>query len=357
MSLPDSIHEQVPLAAMTTLGIGGPARFFTEIHTEEEIFPALAFARERKLPIFILGGGSNLLVADEGFPGLVMRIALEGIRFENELVTACAGEDWDAFVAACVARNLAGIETLSGIPGRVGGTPVQNVGAYGQEVSETIDCVRAYDREADRIVELDNPACGFAYRTSIFNTMARDRYIVLAVRYKLLPDGPPALRYPDVKKYFAEQAAPPTLQEVRDAVRTIRMRKSMVIVPGDPDCRSAGSFFKNPIVDLETLARIEQMIHPVPQFPAEEGKRKIPAAWLIEQAGFHRGYARGRAGISSKHTLALINRGGASARDILELVHETPHRFVGFGGFRLVPERVCVGWGGGGVGRGARGEY
>jgi UDP-N-acetylmuramate dehydrogenase len=343
MSLPDSIQQQVPLAPMTTLGIGGPARFFAEIHTEKEIFPALDFAREKKLPIFILGGGSNLLVADEGFPGLVLRIALQGIRFENEWVTACAGEDWDAFVAACVARNLAGIETLSGIPGLVGGTPVQNVGAYGQEVSETIDCVRAYDRETDRIVELDNPACGFAYRASIFNTTARDRYIVLSVRYRLIPGGPPALRYPDVKSYFAAHTASPTLAAVREAVRTIRMRKSMVIVPGDPDCRSAGSFFKNLLVDPETIARLEQIVRPVPQYPAESGKRKIPAAWLIEQAGFQRGYARGRAGISSKHTLALINRGGASARDILALVHEIQDRVESRFGIRLVPEPVYVG--------------
>jgi len=342
---------------MTTLGIGGPARFFADVRSEADLVEAFAFAGARQTPIFILGGGSNLLIADEGYPGLVARISIRGIEWDEDanrvLATASAGEDWDDFVRQCVERDLAGVECLSGIPGLVGGTPVQNVGAYGQEMSETMVAVHAFDRREERIVELSSAQCGFSYRTSIFNTLARDRYVVLAVTYSLEPHGEPALRYPDVKNFFAARAGIPTLSEVRDAVRTIRARKGMVLSPNDPDSRSAGSFFKNPIlsrnefVRLEEAARARQLIQGderVPSFSAGDDRVKVPAAWLIERAGFQKGYTRGRAGISSKHTLAIVNRGGATAREVLELVMEIEERVQERFRLRLVPEPVFVGF-------------
>jgi len=351
------IRENTPLAPFTTLQIGGAARFFAEARSEDDLLDALSFAERQQLPIFILGGGSNLLIADEGFPGLVVRVALEGVAWRNEgekvLVTAGAGEDWDELVRRCVERDLAGVECLSGIPGSVGGTPVQNVGAYGQEVSETIVSVRVFDRFSGRFVELSDAGCQFSYRASLFNTVARDRYIVLAVTYALKPDGDPALRYPDVKNFFANAAGKPSLEEVRDAVRAIRARKAMLITPDDPDCRSAGSFFKNPVVTLETFARIEVAAKEqglirdderAPSFPASEGKVKVPAAWLIERAGFQKGYSRGRVGISSKHTLAIVNRGAATAREVIELAQEIRERVAARFGVSLAPEPVFVGF-------------
>ncbi|MFN0088198.1 MAG: UDP-N-acetylmuramate dehydrogenase [Blastocatellia bacterium] len=353
-----SIRENVRLAPMTTLGIGGPARYFAEAREEGEVPEAFAFARRRGLPVFVLGGGSNVLVADEGFSGLALRVAIEGVEWRAEGgVTACAGEDWDSFVRECVARDLAGVECLSGIPGSVGGTPVQNVGAYGQEVAETITGVRAFDRRAGRIVALRPAECGFGYRSSIFNTTEPDRYVVMAVTYRLKPGGAPALRYPDVRSYFAGRPDAPTLREVREAVREIRARKAMLLSPEDPDCRSAGSFFKNPVLPPENFARVEREARRlglirdeerVPGFAVAGGAVKLPAAWLIERAGFQKGHihapAAGRVGISSKHTLAIINRGGASARDMLEFAGEIQRRVHERFGVRLVPEPVFLGF-------------
>lgn len=344
---PLSLQENIRLAPFTTLQVGGAARYFAEADSEAAVHTAFAFAARERLPVFVLGGGSNVLVADEGFPGLVIRVALKGISFAAEsepaLVTAGAGEDWDGLVAQCVARDLAGIECLSGIPGSVGGTPVQNVGAYGQEVSETIRNVRALDRRTEEIVELSNAACGFRYRASIFNTTERDRYVVLAVTYALRRHGAPTLRYADLQTFFAGHSAPPSLQEVRAAVLAIRARKGMVIDAHDPDTRSAGSFFKNPVLTKEAFARLADAVDEMPpSFPAGE-QVKVPAAWLIERAGFAKGYAKGRAGISSKHTLALVNRGGATAREICDLAQEIQARVQERFGVALVPEPVFVG--------------
>lgn len=334
----------IPLAPLTTLGIGGAARFFVEAESEDELIAAIQFAEERGLPVFILGGGSNVLVSDEGFPGLVVRVAIHGIEW-SEQVTVGAGENWDNFVRQCVERNLAGVECLSGIPGLVGGTPVQNVGAYGQEVSETITRVRAFDRQQKQIVELRNAECGFSYRTSIFNSTERNRYVVLAVSFALKTNGEPALRYPDVKNYFAGRNDQPSLAEIRQAIIEIRSRKGMVIVPDDPDCRSAGSFFKNAILSAEAFVKLEATAHErPPSFPAADGKVKVPAAWLIEHAGFQRGYAKGRAGISSKHTLAIINRGSATASEVWALVNEIQERVAEKFGVWLMPEPIFVGF-------------
>jgi UDP-N-acetylmuramate dehydrogenase len=314
------LRENVPLAPYTTFGIGGPARWFAEADSEAAILEALRFAREHSLPLFVLGGGSNLLVSGHGFPGLVLHIALKGIEHDGSLFRAAAGETWDSFVSFTVSQNCAGIECLSGIPGTVGGTPVQNVGAYGQEVAETIVNVRALDTTTLAFVDLPPAACGFAYRSSIFNSSQRGRYIVSRVDFRLRPDGSAHLLYIDLRQYFKDAPHPPSLQQVSAAVREIRHAKGMLIVPGEPDCRSAGSFFRNPVVTEAHYARIAaEFPSPVPRYPAGEGMVKLPAAWLLDQAGFHKGYTLGPAGISSRHTLALINRGSASAQDILAL--------------------------------------
>jgi UDP-N-acetylmuramate dehydrogenase len=343
------IHENVPLAPLTTLGIGGPARYFVDAADENTIREATWLAKERHLPIFVLGGGSNLLVADSGFPGLVIKIGITGMEWEDDrdktMVSAGAGEDWDRLVGWCVERELAGVECLSGIPGLVGGTPVQNVGAYGQEVSEVLRSVRAYDRTTDFVVDLTRDACGFAYRTSIFNTTARNRYIVLQVTYALTKNGAPSIRYADVQREFENKDGTPALAEVRDAVRRIRARKAMLLVEGDPDCRSAGSFFKNPIISEQQFDELLSLTggH-APRYPASRGNVKTAAAWLIERAGFSRGYSAGPVGLSSKHTLALVNKGGATAADVVRLAREIRSRVYDQFGISLVPEPVFLGF-------------
>src|ERR1700680_3107710 len=323
-----TIQENVPLAPLTTLQVGGSARYFAELRREDDVREAAQFAKTRTLPLFVLGGGSNLVVADSGWPGLVLRVAIGGITTQTTdasanavLFSVGAGVNWDDLVAQAVVQNCAGVECLSGIPGSVGGTPVQNVGAYGQEVSDTIESVRALDLKQDRIVVLPKPACGFRYRTSIFNTTERGRYIILRVNFRLKRGGAPSLKYADLQKHFAEHLAekktPPSLAETRAAVREIRRSKGMLIVPGDEDCRSAGSFFKNPVLseaqfqDLAERARRGGLESP--SYPALDAQRKVSAAWLVERSGFPKGYAAGAAGISPKHALALINRGGARA--------------------------------------------
>ena len=349
------IQENIPLSPLTTFNVGGPARFFAETHHEHEVQQALGYAVARHLPVLVLGGGSNLVIADEGWPGLALKIAMRGIEFEGDeqrmLFHAAAGEEWDSLVALAVSKSCAGLECLSGIPGSVGGTPIQNVGAYGQEVSQTISRVRALEIASGNVLELSNADCGFAYRTSRLNSSMRDRYIVLEVDYLLHRNGAPTIEYADLQRFFAEQgsSAPPTLQQVRDAVRTIRRSKAMLIVPGDEDCRSAGSFFKNPLVSeteadrITTLAEKRAPEKPLPRYPGENGQIKLAAAWLVEQSGFHKGFSRGPVGISRKHSLAIVNRGGATAKDIIALKDEIQQRVFDDWGVRLEPEPVFVG--------------
>ena len=345
------IQEKVPLAPLTTFKVGGPARYFVEATTEQDVIAAVTHAVASNLRTFVLGGGSNLVISDEGFPGLVIKIGIRGIEERDaggkrEFVVG-AGEDWDAFVAHTVEQNCPGIENLSGIPGTVGGTPVQNVGAYGQEVSETITRVRVLDLRNLQVKDLANADCGFAYRTSIFNSTERGRYIVLQVTFALTPNGAPNITYADLKRHFANVPAP-TLQQVRDAVREIRLSKGMLIVPNDEDCRSAGSFFKNPIVPVDkydqvkAVARSRGADREPPQYPAGDGMIKLSAAWLVENAGFHKGYQRGPAGISKRHTLAIINRGGASAADILGLKEQVQRTVKEVFGIELHPEPVFI---------------
>jgi UDP-N-acetylmuramate dehydrogenase len=348
------IQENIPLARFTTLAVGGPARHFVEAGTEQDVKEALYFASDKRLPLFVLGGGSNLVVADEGWPGVVLRIALHGVERDSErgdaIFQVAAGENWDEFVARTVHANCAGLECLSGIPGTVGGTPVQNVGAYGQEVSQTITSVRVLEIASGTISELPNESCGFAYRTSAFNTNQRNKYIVLRVGFRLTQDGGPMLEYRDLKMYFAGARTPPPLQQVRDAVCEIRRNKSMLLVEGDEDCRSAGSFFKNPLVSvgearsIGALARQRLPGSVLPQYPAQDGRLKLAAAWLVEQAGFAKGYSRGAVGISRKHSLAIVNRGGATARDVVALKKEIEARVFAVWGVRLEPEPVFVGF-------------
>jgi UDP-N-acetylmuramate dehydrogenase len=345
------LRENVSLAPLTTLQVGGAARYFVEATTPAEVSEAVTFARSHSLPLFTLGGGSNVVISDEGWPGLVVKIGLMGINHAHQrrsvLFEVAAGEDWDAFVAYTVRHNCAGIECLSGIPGTVGGTPVQNVGAYGQEVSDTIESVLVLDLHDNQVHELSTDACGFAYRTSTFNSSERDRFIVLRVNYTLVPGGAPHIEYADLKRHFAEKASP-TLAETREAVRQIRASKAMLIQPGDPDSRSAGSFFKNPIVSedeyLEISRRAADRNLQIPSYPALDAQRKISAAWLVEHSGFSKGYSRGPVGISSKHALAIINRGQASARDVLQFKEEIQKKVEESWGLRLETEPVFVGF-------------
>jgi len=345
-------QENIELAPLTTLGVGGKARFFVRAASVSDVEEAVGFARGRELPLFVLGGGSNLLVSDRGWDGLVLQVGILGIderrEQSNTVFEAEAGVDWDALVAHCVARNCGGIECLSGIPGSVGGTPVQNVGAYGQEVSETIVSVLAFDLVENCVRELTAAECGFSYRSSIFNTSQRGRYIILRVTYQLFSDVKPSLCYGDLQKYFAGQDGTPSLSEVRDAVRKIRASKGMLITAGDPDSRSAGSFFKNPVLSAaqheEVVRQAGERGLEVPSYPALAQQRKVSAAWLVENSGFRKGYVRGKAGISSKHALAIVNLGGATAADIVALKDEIQGRVEQTWGIRLEPEPVFVGF-------------
>jgi UDP-N-acetylmuramate dehydrogenase len=338
------LREQEPLAPLTTFGIGGPARWLIEADSEDSLVKAASFAREQNVPLFVLGGGSNVLAADEGFPGVVVRVALRGIQQTGNRFRVAAGEDWDGFVTHAIALGFGGIECLAGIPGTVGGTPVQNVGAYGQEVSDTIVSVRVLDRKSLAFSELPAQACAFAYRRSIFNTSHQSRFIVTAVEYRLRTAAFPVISYPDLKRRFQDRTPPPTLAEAAAAVREIRHEKGMLLVPGEEDCRSAGSFFKNPVVpDARYEAISAAGSGPAPRFAAGKGFVKIPAAWLLEESGFHKGLVAGNAGLSSRHTLALINRGGATAKEIVALrdwiVSTVEKKF----GIRLEPEPVWLG--------------
>ncbi len=351
------LQENVPLAPLTTFKIGGPARFYVEARTTGDVQDAVSFARSRDLPLFVLGGGSNLLVSDAGWPGLVLKAAISGIEQrpgndDNEdgktLFDVGAGESWDRFVCHAVIARCAGVECLSGIPGSVGGTPVQNVGAYGQEVSETIESVEVFDLKAGQVRELCREACGFNYRSSIFNTTERGRFIILRVTYALEPGGAPRLEYADLKRHFEGRETMPNLAETREAVRHIRALKGMLIVPGEPDCQSAGSFFKNPVLSeqqhLELINRAKARGLTVPSYPALETRKKASAAWLVERSGFVKGHGFGHVGISSKHALAIVNRGGASAAEVMALKEQIQTRVEEIWGVRLEPEPVMVGF-------------
>jgi UDP-N-acetylmuramate dehydrogenase len=362
----DRPQEHVPLAPLTTLGVGGHARWFARATRVEHVLAAHGWAAARGLPLFVLGGGSNLVVSDDGFDGLVLQIAITGIkaalRGEDMLVSAGAGEAWDGLVEFAVRRGLAGIECLSGIPGTVGGTPIQNVGAYGQEVASVIEWVDTVDRVKQGTVRLSRSDCGFAYRMSRFKSHDAGRFVVCDVTFRLRL-GSPTVAYPDVIDYVSRQGiASPDVRSVREAVLAIRARKGMVIDAADPDTRSVGSFFMNPVVDRARFEEIATAFSGsadrsasaeasadkagprVPHYLMENDTVKIPAAWLIEQSGFSRGHVDGAVGLSTKHPLAIINRGGATARDVIGLARTIKSAVRDRFGVALRPEPIFVGF-------------
>ena len=330
-----NLRENVRLAPYTTLQLGGPARYFVECASESEVRAALAHARERGLAVFVLGGGSNVVFGDAGFPGVVLRVAIGGIAFRGgdgggaPEIEAGAGADWDTLVRGAVERGWTGVECLSGIPGTVGGTPIQNVGAYGQEVAETLVRVTCLDRATLERRTFSAAECEFGYRDSRFKRRDRGRYVVLDVTLRLERDTPPRVRYPELRDAIAragslDAAAPAgAVRLVRQMVLALRRAKSMVLDPADPNARSAGSFFMNPVLTAAAFAELERHwqraggTSAIPSFPAGAAV-KVPAAWLVEHAGFSKGYRRGGAGVSARHALALVNLGGTSA-ELLEL--------------------------------------
>lgn len=350
------LSKDVSLAPFTTLGVGGAADYFFEATDVPSARRALSWATKQGLPVFLLGGGSNVVIADQGWPGLVLRfcdvacsVTAQG---DDVLVRAGAGLDWDAFVESMVVQRFAGLECLSGIPGLVGGAPIQNIGAYGQEVAQTIESVGVLDLGSLVTRSFSPDECGFAYRQSRLKGDLAGRFLVTEVCFRLRRDGGPVLHYPELQRRAAALGVgSPSLAAVRDLVLELRRSKAMVLDPAEPDSRSVGSFFMNPLLspsDLHTLeTALERLgIDPtgMPRYAAGRDLTKVPAAWLIEQAGFSKGETMGCAAISRKHSLALVNRGGATAADILALaravrtgvrdrlsvvLHPEP-RFIGF---------------------------
>ena len=340
------VQHDVPLSPLTTLGVGGAAKAFIRAETRSDVIAAHAWAAERGMNMFVLGGGSNLVIADRGFDGLVLQVGLRGTTFtDSTLIRASAGDVWDEVVAAAVARGLAGIECLSGIPGSVGGTPIQNVGAYGQEVAETIEDVTVFDRIDGGMATLTREACDFSYRMSRFKSRDADRFIVCEVSFRL-DRGVATPKYPDVIRYLEERhIGSPDVADVRRAVLAIRRGKGMVLDPSDTDTRSVGSFFMNPVVPIDAQERDSSIAGDrAPGFVVDAARVKLPAAWLIERAGFQKGFADGPVGISTRHPLALVNRGGATARDVLRLARRIKQHVADRFGVWLVSEPIFVGF-------------
>lgn len=350
------IQEHIPLANFTTLRLGGNARYFIECVSIADLCGAIDFCRRHGIRWHILGGGSNTIFTDEGFDGAIIRNGLKGVQFlrngaEVQMVVR-AGEVWDDFVRMSIASSLEGIECLSGIPGLVGATPIQNVGAYGQEVAQTIESVRAIDVASLEEKQFHASECQFEYRSSRFNQEDSGRYVIVEVIFKLKSNATPAIRYPELQKFIEqsvdlEKLAPgrQQLETVRTAVLSLRRRKSMVIDPDDPNSQSAGSFFKNPVLSSEEFAAFKHRClqlgkESVATFPAGKDV-KLPAAWLVEQSGFGKGYRRGGVGISSNHSLALVNFNGTTA-ELLGLAADIQAGVFDTFGIRLEREPVLV---------------
>jgi UDP-N-acetylmuramate dehydrogenase len=354
IDLPPGLASNVSLAPLTTLELGGPARFLLTATSDAAVLAGLRWAAAVGVPAFVMGGGSNLVVADAGFDGLVIRLGTRGVTLTDDdadvLLEAQAGEPWDALVAMAVARNLAGLECLSGIPGLAGATPIQNVGAYGQEVSDTIRRVRVVDRQSLEIIDLSPRACAFGYRDSGFRRQP-ERFVVLSVAFALRPGGEPLLRYSELQAALASDPQP-SLADVRAAVLRLRRRKSMVIDPGDVNRRSVGSFFTNPIVpQARARALIARLVASgvvsapaqVPQFPAGDGQIKLSAGWLIEHAGIRKGLRVGRVGVSSNHALALVHHRHGATADLLALARRVRRAVSDQFGVTLAPEPTFLG--------------
>ena len=342
------IEAQVDLAPCTTLGVGGKAAHYARVTHTAELAETLAWASSRKLGVRVLGGGSNIVVADDGFPGLVIEIASRGVTVEENgdtvEVRAAAGEPWDEFVADMVSRGYQGIECLSGIPGRVGATPIQNVGAYGQDVSETITRVVAHDSQDHGERVFSNRDCRFSYRDSSFKSLETGRFIVTEVTFRLTPGGAPAIRYAELERRFEQLGKrTPSLSEVRETVLQLRRSKSMVLDTSDPNSRSCGSFFVNPVLNASQFAEFSERSQgegAVPSFPQQDSRVKLSAGWLIEHAGFPRGTRDGAVGLSTKHALALVAYDGASAADVMRFARRVQHGVQARFGVHLEPEPV-----------------
>lgn len=357
---PPGLHAEhdVALAPLTTIGIGGSARWLVRPNSESQLRDCLLWCAESGESPLVLGGGSNVLISDSGWPGLVIHNAVSGLQFQSDgdavIASAGGGIIWDDFVAATVSANLQGIECLSGIPGTVGASPVQNIGAYGQEVKDTIMRVDVIDRSNGEIIRFTGEECGFAYRWSRFKGEDRDRYVVTRVAFRLRRNGTPELRYGDLTRYFEDrEIATPTLAQVRDAVIEVRAAKGMVISPDIPDSKSCGSFFMNPIVsaskadDIYRIAIESERISPsdkMPRFPAPDSQVKLSAAWLMEKSGLSKGQTHGNVGLSSRHVLAIINRGGGTAVEVIDFAREIQGRVNDAFGVDLHPEPVFVGF-------------
>lgn len=346
-------QTDVALAPLCTMAVGGPARWFVDADSESDIADALRWASARGIAVHILGGGSNVVIADAGIDGLVIRISLRGVDItpagRKVVYCAGAGEPWDPLVARSVEDDAAGLECLSGIPGLVGGTPVQNVGAYGQDVSGAITRVDAIDRVTASPVTFSPAECGFGYRTSRFKHADAGRHVVTRVEFSLTAHGPPTLAYGDVVALFEGAGTPaPSLAQVREGILAIRRRKGMVIEEGNPASRSCGSFFVNPVVSRADLERTQSAAgtEAVPHFVVGAGAVKIPAAWLIERAGFPRGTRRGAVGVSPFQAQAIVNLGGARAADVLDLATAIKRAVWRTFGIAIVPEPVFAGFAG-----------
>jgi len=350
-----NLQTSVVLSTYTSINLGGAARYFVRCESIPQLRLAIARAREERWRLHILGGGTNTIFSDAGFDGLVIRIAIRGIDLvqegEDTLVTAAAGEEWDPLVRFCVERKLAGIESLSGIPGLAGATPIQNVGAYGQEVSETIVRLKALDLHTMEECVFPGPHCGFGYRKSRFKSRDAGRYVITDVTFRLKLNGKPTIRYPELlrsmESLYGPKSKEPDPGAVRSAVLALRSRKSMVIDPTDPNTRSVGSFFMNPVLSHEDYAgaaerwKMNGVTAPPPTFPAETGL-KISAAWLVEQSGYPRGYRKGGVGVSANHSLALVNYAGSTA-ELLSLADDIENSVRTKFGIRLEREPVIVG--------------
>ncbi len=341
-------QRSVPLAACTSLQLGGPAQHFAEVQSAESLCVLLDWAQRRGLPVTLLGGGSNVVIADAGLPGLVLRMALREetchVEGEHVHVTAGAGVPWDELVARTVARGWAGLECLSGIPGSTGATPIQNVGAYGQEVADTLAAVQVYDRHDGSVRQLARAECELSYRSSRFKTRDLGRFIVLAASFTLRAGGAPHLGYADVARRFSA-GAQPSLPAVREAVLATRREKSMLLDPEDENGRSCGSFFLNPVLGAAQLDQLRARAQSPPTYPQADGRHKLPAAWLIERAGFHKGQRWGAVGISTRHSLALVAHPGATSRQLLEAAHRVRDGVAAALGVLLEPEPVFLGFG------------
>lgn len=347
-------RRDVPLAPLTTFSVGGPATFFVAVDGEARLGEALAFARSEGLAVFVLGGGSNLLVSDRGFRGLVVTLETSGIDasiVEDEaIVRVDAGVVWDSFVERCVHEGWAGVECLSGIPGSVGATPIQNVGAYGQEVSETIVAVHTIARADGTPRTFTNEEARFGYRHSIWKGDLAGQHIVTSVTFRLRVGGPPAVRYAELETALRDFGPAPSLADTRRVVLSLRRRKSMVYDTSDVNRRSAGSFFVNPIIGADTIERVRKRLREsvgpkaMPEFPQPDGSVKLAAAWLIEQAGFVKGTVDGSVGISTNHSLAIVNLGGAGATDVTRFASRIRRTVASRFGVVLRPEPELVGF-------------